>query len=96
MQFDNTSCSQCGNSFGPGDQGYSHCKDHQKETMKNSESQYINAGYRLERAIIANKSSSDIIAKMHGIRVMLEQEAIDDHEQARQLIERGRQEARSE
>jgi len=29
MQFENTSCSQCGNSFGPGDQGYSHCADHE-------------------------------------------------------------------
>ena len=64
--------------------------------MKKPEADYINAGYRMERAIIANKSSSDIIAKMHGIRVMLEAEDINDHEQARQLVERGRQEARSE
>ena len=64
--------------------------------MKKPEADYINAGHRLERAIIANKSSSDIIAKMRGIRVMLEGEDIEDHEQARQLVERGRQEARSE
>jgi hypothetical protein len=29
MQFDNTSCSQCGAEFGPGNQGYSHCDDHE-------------------------------------------------------------------
>lgn len=27
-RFDKTYCSQCGGEFGPGDQGYSHCKDH--------------------------------------------------------------------
>lgn len=64
--------------------------------MKKTESEYINAGYRLERAIIANKPDTTIIAKMHSIRVMLEGEDINDHEQARQLVERGRQEARSE
>lgn len=64
--------------------------------MKKPEADYINAGYRLERAIIDNKPDTTIIAKMYGIRVMLEGEDINDHEQARQLIERGRQEARSE
>lgn len=27
-RFDKTACSQCGSEFGPGDQGYSHCSDH--------------------------------------------------------------------
>ena len=27
-QFDNVSCSQCGRSFGPGDSGFSHCRNH--------------------------------------------------------------------
>ena len=27
-KFEETFCSQCGESFGPGDSGYSHCKDH--------------------------------------------------------------------
>jgi hypothetical protein len=27
-RFAETGCSQCGGSFGPGDHGYSHCKDH--------------------------------------------------------------------
>lgn len=64
--------------------------------MKKPEADYINAGYRMERAIIANKPNTTIIAAMHGIRVMLEGEDINDHEQARQLVDRGRQEARSE
>jgi hypothetical protein len=29
MKFENTFCSQCGREFGPGDHGFSHCKDHQ-------------------------------------------------------------------
>lgn len=27
--FENVSCSQCGESFGPGDHGFSSCRDHQ-------------------------------------------------------------------
>ena len=27
-KFEETFCSQCGKSFGPGDSGYSHCEDH--------------------------------------------------------------------
>lgn len=30
-QFERTYCSQCGGKFGPGDQGYSHCDDHDWE-----------------------------------------------------------------
>lgn len=29
-RFANVSCSKCGNSFGPGDNGFSHCEDHGK------------------------------------------------------------------
>ncbi len=28
-KFDDTFCSQCGGSFGPGDSSYSHCDQHQ-------------------------------------------------------------------
>lgn len=28
MKFQNTFCSQCGGEFGPGDNGYSHCRNH--------------------------------------------------------------------
>lgn len=28
-RFEETFCSQCGRGFGPGDEGYSHCADHQ-------------------------------------------------------------------
>ena len=31
-RFKNTFCSQCGREFGPGDHGYSHCKDHMSYT----------------------------------------------------------------
>jgi hypothetical protein len=29
-RFEKTYCSQCGGEFGPGDSGYSHCRDHQE------------------------------------------------------------------
>lgn len=29
-RFENVSCSQCGNDFGPGENGFSHCSDHRK------------------------------------------------------------------
>ena len=28
MKFQNVYCSQCGQGFGPGDSGFSHCRDH--------------------------------------------------------------------
>lgn len=28
-KFQSVSCSQCGQSFGPGDHGFSHCKNHE-------------------------------------------------------------------
>lgn len=30
-KFDNVFCSQCGQDFGPGDHGYSHCQDHRRD-----------------------------------------------------------------
>lgn len=30
MKFANVSCSHCGQDFGPGNEGYSHCQDHQQ------------------------------------------------------------------
>ena len=35
--FDNVSCSQCGQSFGPGDSGYSHCADHTESSISITE-----------------------------------------------------------
>jgi len=52
--------------------------------MKHSESDYINAGFAYEKGRKAGES----------LRQMLEAEAIDERAQARELIERGRAEAR--
>jgi hypothetical protein len=30
-KFENVSCSQCGRDFGPGDHGFSHCRDHMRQ-----------------------------------------------------------------
>ena len=32
-RFPEVSCSQCGQSFGPGNSGLSHCRDHQPATQ---------------------------------------------------------------
>ena len=58
--------------------------------MKHTESSYIDAGYKYEKATNADKAR----AAAEGIRKMLEQEAIVDQADARYLVERGRQEAR--
>lgn len=58
--------------------------------MKHAQADYINAGYKYEKAHSADKAR----AVAEGIRKMLEQEDINDHTDARYFVERGRQEAR--
>ena len=58
--------------------------------MKHTEHEYIQAGYRYEQATTPAAAA----ARAQVIRVMLEAELIDDHADARALIEQGRQEAR--
>lgn len=58
--------------------------------MKHTEHSYIEAGYKYEKAITPAAAA----ARAQAIRVMLESEKIDDHAEARRLIEQGRQEAR--
>jgi len=59
-------------------------------TMKHAQADYINAGYKYERATSADKAR----AVAEGIRKMLEEEDINDHADARYFVERGRKEAR--
>lgn len=58
--------------------------------MKHPENDYIQAGYRLERAT----TPTDTMAQGQRIRLMLEAEHQDDHAEARRLIEQGIKEAR--
>ena len=60
--------------------------------MKHAQADYINAGYRYEKATSADKA----IAVAEGIRNMLQAEHVDEQSDARYLVERGRQEARQE
>jgi hypothetical protein len=60
--------------------------------MKHAQADYINAGYRYEKANSADRAR----AVAEGIRKMLQEEKIDDHADARYFVERGRQEARQE
>jgi hypothetical protein len=60
--------------------------------MKHAQADYINAGYKYEKAASADRAR----AIASDIRRMLEEEAIVDHVDARYLVERGRQEARQE
>lgn len=60
--------------------------------MKHAEADYINAGYKYESA----KTPDGARAIAQTIRKMLDEETIEDQQDARYLIERGRQEARSD
>lgn len=58
--------------------------------MKHAQADYINAGYRYEKATSADRAR----AVAEAIRHMLKQENLEDQQDARYFIERGRQEAR--
>jgi hypothetical protein len=58
--------------------------------MKHAQADYINAGYKYEKASNADKAR----AVAEGIRKMLQEEHITDQTDARYLVERGRKEAR--
>jgi len=58
--------------------------------MKHAEVQYISLGYKYEKA----QSPAAGQAAAQAIRTLMETETIEDREQARYLIERGRKEAR--
>ena len=59
--------------------------------MKHSEHQYLDLGYRFEKA----RSPASTRSVAAEIRALLESETIEDRSDARYLIERGRQEARA-
>jgi hypothetical protein len=58
--------------------------------MKHAQADYINAGYRYEKATSADKAR----AVAESIRKMLQEEHITDQTDARYFVERGRKEAR--
>jgi hypothetical protein len=58
--------------------------------MKHAQADYINAGYKYEKATSADKAR----AVAENIRRMLQEENINDHTDARYFVERGRKEAR--
>ena len=58
--------------------------------MKHAQADYINAGYKYEKATSADKAR----AVAESIRRMLQEENNTDHTDARYFVERGRQEAR--
>ena len=58
--------------------------------MKHAQADYINAGYKYEKATSADKAR----AVAEGIRKMLQEEHITDQVDARYLVECGRKEAR--
>ena len=59
--------------------------------MTHTEAEYIEAGYKYERA----RSPDAGRARAEAIRAMLVRENLKDHTEARALIERGRAEARA-
>jgi hypothetical protein len=60
--------------------------------MKHAQADYINAGYKYEKANSADKAR----AVAETIRHMIQSEHIDEQQDARYFVERGRTEARQE
>lgn len=60
--------------------------------MKHAQADYINAGYKYEKANSADKAR----AVAETIRHMIQSEHVDEQTDARYFVERGRQEARQE
>jgi hypothetical protein len=58
--------------------------------MKHAQADYINAGYKYEKANSADRAR----AVAENIRRMLQEERIEDYVDAHYFVERGRQEAR--
>jgi hypothetical protein len=58
--------------------------------VKHTEKQYIDLGYRYEKATSHDAGQ----AAAQAIRTLLESETIEDRTEARYLVERGRKEAR--
>lgn len=58
--------------------------------MQHTESDYVDIGYRLEKA----RSEAQSRSLAAQVRRMLESERVEDQPEARRLIESGRQEAR--
>lgn len=59
--------------------------------MKHSEHEYLELGYRFEKA----RSPAATRSVAAEIRALLESETIEDRAEARHLVERGRSEARA-
>jgi len=60
--------------------------------MKHAQADYINAGYKYEKANSADKAR----AVAETIRHMIQSEHVTEQQDARYFVERGRQEARQE
>jgi len=58
--------------------------------MKHTENDYIQAGYRYEKA----KGADQARARAEILRQMIESERIDERAHARYLVEQGRKDAR--
>ena len=58
--------------------------------MNHTENDYIQAGYRYEKA----KGADQARARAEVIRLMIESERVEDRAHARYLVEQGRKDAR--
>ena len=65
-KFAETFCSQCGGKFGPGDHGYSHCRDHRKYSRRAKLAQQKDAEIGLRARI---HEALEVYAGMEGLPV---------------------------
>lgn len=72
-KFAETSCSQCGRGFGPGDHGYSHCADHRAAAVIDAISELMaahhlvwNHGGQLAGAVMVRDKAVKLLAEALG------------------------------
>jgi len=63
-----TYCSQCGNAFGPGDHGFSHCKDHKtdEQVLRATLAEYLAADDAMTAFLLA--ADADKIGEVEWAR----------------------------
>ena len=69
-RFPNTHCSQCGQEFGPGDHGYSHCSSHRKRVAVGSTVTVQLVGRVAAKFTAADETNHDQPVAMVAVEVM--------------------------
>lgn len=69
MKFEKTYCSQCGGEFGPGDSGYSHCKDHGARAGQDNDARQTAGGGRDKSEMTSKLAAPQPMRQFNGTPV---------------------------